>query len=69
MQKILKYYKPYIFKVLICLIIKISGIVMELLIPILLSYLLDTVVPNKSMGEIVFYGFLMIGAACLGFLG
>lgn len=69
MKRVFSYFRPNIFKVILCLFIKISGIVAELFIPILLSYILDTVVDTGTILEIALYGLLMIGLSGLGFLG
>ena len=42
MKRVFSYFRPNIFKVILCLFIKISGIVAELFIPILLSYFWQT---------------------------
>lgn len=42
------------------LIIKIIGTVMDLLIPWILAYMIDSVVPLKSIKLIVFWGFIMV---------
>ena len=69
MKRVFSYFRPNIFKVILCLFIKISGIVAELFIPILLSYILDTVVDTGTILEIALYGLLMICLSGLGFLG
>lgn len=69
MKRILRYFKPYKLRVALCLLIKITGIVMELFIPILLAHIIDDVVPNSSIKVIVLYGLLMVVASFLGFMG
>lgn len=69
MNRVINYFKPQIIKVLLCLFIKISGVVVELFIPILLSHILDVVVDTGTILEIVIYGVLMIILSGLGFLG
>ena len=69
MKRVFSYFRPTILKVILCLFIKISGIVAELFIPILLSYILDTVVDTGTILEIALYGLLMICLSGLGFLG
>ena len=69
MKRVFSYFKPNTLKVILCLLIKISGIIAELFIPILLSYILDTVVDSGTILDIVFYGFLMLVLSGLGFLG
>jgi ATP-binding cassette subfamily B protein len=69
MKRIIGYFRPNLLKVLLCLLIKISGVVVELFIPILLSHILDVVVVSGTILEIVSYGILMIILSALGFLG
>ena len=69
MKRVFSYFRPNMFKVILCLLIKISGIIAELFIPILLSYILDTVVDTGTILDIALYGLLMLGLSGLGFLG
>lgn len=69
MKRVLNYFRPLYLKVILCLIIKISGVIIELLIPILLSYILDEVVKEKTIIDIILYGLLMILCSLGGFLG
>ena len=49
MNQIMSYLKPYYFKMLIGLIIKTTGTVVELAIPWILSYMIDDVIPLKNV--------------------
>ena len=69
MKRVFCYFKPNLVKVIFCLLIKISGIIAELFIPILLSYILDTVVGEGTILDIILYGLLMLTLSGLGFLG
>ena len=69
MKRVFSYFKPNLVKVIFCLLIKISGIIAELFIPILLSYILDTVVGKGTILDIILYGLLMLTLSGLGFLG
>lgn len=69
MKRVISYFRPNTFKVILCLFIKISGILAELFIPILLSYILDTVVDQGTILDIILYGALMLVLSGLGFLG
>lgn len=69
MKRVFSYFRPNTFKVILCLFIKISGILAELFIPILLSYILDTVVDQGTILDIILYGALMLVLSGLGFLG
>ena len=69
MRRVISYFRPNLLKVVLCLTIKISGVIAELFIPIILSYILDTVVETGTILDIVLYGLLMIVLSGLGFLG
>ena len=69
MKWILTYLAPLRGRIAVSVTVKILGTVSELLIPFLLSHILDHVIVTGSVGSIVFYGVLMalcaLGA-CLG---
>ena len=69
MKRVISYFRPNLLKVILCLTIKISGVIAELFIPIILSYILDTVVETGTILDIVLYGLLMLVLSGLGFLG
>lgn len=69
MKRVFSYFKPLLLKVILCLLIKISGVIIELFIPILLSHILDVVVKEGTMLDIVLYGLLMIICSLGGFFG
>ena len=60
MRRVISYFRPNLLKVILCLTIKISGVIAELFIPIILSYILDTVVETGTILDIVLYGLLMV---------
>ena len=62
MRRVISYFRPNLLKVILCLTIKISGVIAELFIPIILSYILDTVVETGTILD-------MIVLSGLGFLG
>ncbi|MCI6508024.1 MAG: ABC transporter ATP-binding protein/permease [Bacilli bacterium] len=47
---------------------KLVGTIMDLVLPYILAYIIDEIVPTKELKMVVLYGFLMIGCAILGFL-
>ena len=65
MKFIFSYVKPYTKMVLIALIIKFLGTFGELMIPYLLEYMIDDVVPMQALEKVLFWGAVMIGLACL----
>ena len=56
MKKVLYYLKPYIPRMSLGLLIKFTGTVMDLLLPWILSYLIDDVVPLESIPLILLWG-------------
>lgn len=60
MKKVIEYLKQYRFRMTIGLIIKIIGTVMDLAIPLILSYIIDKIVPTKDVNKIIIVGSLMI---------
>ena len=65
MKKFFEYLKPQIPKMSLGLVIKFIGTIMDLLIPWILAYIIDDVVPTKSINGIIFWGFMMILSAVL----
>lgn len=60
MKTILKYVKPYSFRMLIGFLIKVSGTFMDLGLPWVLAYIIDEVIPTESIKLILLWGFIMI---------
>ncbi len=60
MKRIFPYLKPYLWAMSLGLTIKFVGTIMDLLLPWLLSYLIDTVVPMRSIPMVLFYGGVMV---------
>jgi len=76
MKLLLKYLKPYRGYITVALIIKTAATLIELVIPYILSYIIDTLVPRAGEGstgevvnDIIIFGFLMIGCAILACIG
>lgn len=65
MKRILNYLKPYFGKMSLGLIIKFCGAIMDLLLPWILSYMIDEVVPLKRVDRIVLWGGMMILCAVI----
>ncbi len=69
MKRILSYLKPHKTHMVVGFSIKIIGTVAELLLPFILSYILENVINTLNVGKIVFYGVIMVlcaGVACVG---
>lgn len=64
MKKVLTYYlKPYYLRMAGGFVIKFIGTIMDLLIPWILAYMIDEVVPTQSIRKVFLWGFLMIVCA------
>ncbi|MCH5185022.1 MAG: ABC transporter ATP-binding protein [Oscillospiraceae bacterium] len=59
--------KPRIPFIVFGFIVKFAGTVMDLLLPMILSYMIDNIVPQKSVGLIAVWGLVMIVCALLAF--
>lgn len=68
MKMILRYLRPYVPRMSLGLAIKFFGTVMDLLLPWMLSKIIDDVVPQKDMGLIAFWGVGMLAAALLAWI-
>lgn len=60
MKKIFYYLKPSFGRMSLGLTIKFVGTIMDLLLPWLLSYLIDEIVPQKNVPLVLLYGFYML---------
>lgn len=65
MKDILKYLKPYVFNMIVGLIIKFTGTIVELAIPWILSYMIDEVIPMKNINLILLWGGVMLLCATI----
>lgn len=68
-MKILRYLKPYRFTVYIALIIKFTASVAELLLPYVLSHIIDDLVPLKVAKSILLYGGVMLICSLVAVFG
>lgn len=68
MKFILKHLKPMRAYIAFMLVVKATASVIELVIPYVLSHILDYVVPKNSVSEIVIWGAVMIACAALACL-
>lgn len=68
MKQIFSYLKPYLGKMTIGLIIKVSGTLVELAIPWILSYIVDEVIPTGEIRYILIWGGIMLACAVGAFV-
>lgn len=69
MRRILPYLKHQTFRLIIQIIVKIIGTLMDLAIPYVLTYIIDEVVPvttKENYTQILWYGLLMIAFSIIG---
>lgn len=65
MRLIFRYMKTYMSAILIVMLMKLIGTMSELLLPYILEYLIDEIVPRQEFLQIAFWGLLMVvGAVC-----
>ncbi len=69
MKLILRYLRPLYRTMAVGLSIKISAAFLELLLPYILSYILDSVVPLAAVPPILFWGGMMLLAALGAYFG
>ncbi len=69
MKKILRYLKPYLNQILVGLSIKSGATIMELFLPWLLAYVIDTITPTKNITTVVIFGILMFISSVLALWG
>ena len=60
MKMLLRYLKPYAGKMTLGMLIKFIGAIMDLMIPWFLAYIIDNVIPLKSIGRILLWGGVML---------
>ena len=63
MKKLWEYVRPYLPRMGCGFAIKFTGAIMDLLIPWMLSTIIDTVIPTGDMGRVLIWGGLMILAS------
>ena len=69
MRWVLSYLKPLRKRITLGVTIKIIGTLAELLIPFLLSYILEKVITKNDVGKIILFGVLMALCAIIACLG
>lgn len=69
MKKIYLYIKPYIPIMSLQMFVKFGATIVELLLPWMLSIILDDVVPTKDIQKVYFWGRLMFLSAALALIG
>ena len=69
MRDIWPYIKPYSRRMALGMLIKFFGSIMDLLLPWILAYMIDNIVPLKSVGKIALWGGAMLISSVIGVSG
>ena len=69
MKWVFAYLKPLRARITVGTLVKIIGTVAELMIPFLLTHILENVISTNNVGKILFYGALMAICAVIACLG
>lgn len=69
MKWVLEYLKPLGKRISAGITVKVIGTLAELMIPFLLSYILDNVIKSNNVGRIVIYGVIMAACALIACIG
>ena len=68
MKYLIRYVKPHLPTMAYGFTIKFTGTIMELLIPYILSYIIDEVTPKNDISLVIRWGLVMIGCAAMVFI-
>ena len=68
MKRIFGYLKPYYLRMAVGFSIKFTGTIVELMIPWILSHMIDNVIPRKDPNQIYLWGGVMIACAVIAVL-
>ncbi len=69
MKFIFRYLRPFYLRMFFGLIIKFTGTIMDLFLPMILAHIIDEIVPQKDLRAVIFWGLLMIVCAILAVAG
>ncbi|HEM4955680.1 TPA: ABC transporter ATP-binding protein [Streptococcus suis] len=68
MKFLSRYFKDYIKESILGPVFKLLEACFELLVPLIIAYIIDTIIPNGSQGNLVAMLFLLVGLACIGII-
>ena len=69
MKRILLYLKPFRLRMLVGFIIKVTGTMAELILPYILTHILENVITEMNVGKVIAYGGIMMFFAVVACLG
>ena len=68
MKRVFAYLKPYFRRMSVGLFIKFLGTIMDLMLPWLLAFIIDEVVPDQDISKVVLYGGVMFACAIVAII-
>ncbi|HEL1907971.1 TPA: ABC transporter ATP-binding protein [Streptococcus suis] len=68
MKFLSRYFKDYIKESILGPVFKLLEACFELLVPLIIAYIVDTIIPNGSQGNLVAMLFLLVSIACIGII-
>lgn len=68
MKFLSRYFKDYIKESILGPVFKLLEACFELLVPLIIAYIVDTIIPNGSQGNLVAMLLLLVGLACIGII-
>ncbi|TQE90016.1 ABC transporter ATP-binding protein [Streptococcus suis] len=68
MKFLSRYFKDYTKESILGPVFKLLEACFELLVPLIIAYIVDTIIPNGSQGNLVAMLFLLVGIACIGII-
>lgn len=69
MKLIFSYLRPMALKIAVGFVIKCIGTIMDLFIPWILAYMIDTIVPTRNLQLIIFWGVMMLVCSVIAVWG
>lgn len=68
MKLFIRYFKPYRKEAILGPIFKLLEASFELIVPLIIASIVDTIIPNGSQGDLVAMLLLLVGLACVGII-
>ncbi len=69
MKRIWQYLKPHILMMILGLVIKFIGTIMDLFLPYILAFIIDDLIPRGELKAVYFYGLLMLICSAVALIG
>ncbi|MGQ7462832.1 ABC transporter ATP-binding protein [Streptococcus suis] len=68
MKSLLRYFKPYKKESILGPVFKLLEASFELLVPLIIAYIIDTIIPSSNRGDLVAMLLLLVGLAFIGII-